>query len=815
MMTRIRETIHHFASEVSEAVSLKNIRHNIWFFLLLLGVFAVVFGTYGFMLAVEHHEIEYFQEHDPPGLSDNIYMAFQLFDFKSGELVTTPPLSLEIARFLAIFVAFGTVIFFFFKIFKDEVTLFVLRHFRKDYVIICGAGFLGPLIAEYYDMLGNYVVVIEKNEHADEIERCKATGALVLIDDASQHETLARVKVHKARFLFAVTGKDAVNAAIIADCYQIIQAYKGESDLKCYAHIEDHKLYPLLRKWEAMLVGNTKFTLDFFNIYHIAGKAATREHLSMKIADNPPRILIICVGQMGESIIISAAKKWRNFLIINKIEQKTKKKLEITLMDINAPEIKNRLDIEHPSIKDYANLNPVVENIFSSSFLKAAFLTNKEGVCLYDTIFICHSDETTATSIGLHLHYELRKRYEEQYFGLPDTNIVIRTLDEFGMTYLFTSLKGEPSHWGHLTVFPVLKRSRSAAAVRSGLCMIKDGLNNGQYQSPECRLTVIDSIRNDLVISIAEFFPDICIHYYLSPLKSSEKNISLLDEEKERAQITELKSNKIRHILSILKQNGYTLTPLIHWDEIPEEIIGSLREILAREIHAHWISCFEQDKFTEIPDSDNPRKKLWLQKWENLDEQDKEVFRKEVMTYPEIFAKSYLKLTGDAREIIAVKIHESYLANIRKTKPDMPAAKEWASLPEEYRDSNRAQADNFVYLIESCGYHLRPISEIIPGQNIFSPEELEKIAILEHDRWIEEKKRKGWKWGSERNEERKIHPSMVPWAQLPESEKKKDRIAVEIIPSIMAEVGFEIVREKPSLLVGRKRSRFRQKRSNR
>ena len=53
-MTRIRETIHHFASEVSEAVSLKNIRHNIWFFLLLLGVFAVVLGTYGFMLAVEN-----------------------------------------------------------------------------------------------------------------------------------------------------------------------------------------------------------------------------------------------------------------------------------------------------------------------------------------------------------------------------------------------------------------------------------------------------------------------------------------------------------------------------------------------------------------------------------------------------------------------------------------------------------------------------------------------------------------------------------------------------------------------------------------
>jgi len=799
MWNKIREKIHLFSREPENprAFYHKYFRNKLWFIVLLsLGIVAVAFGTYGFMKAVENHEIEYFQESDPPGLSDDIYMALQLFDFKSGELVTTPPIYLEIARFLAIIVAFCAVGFIIVNFFKDEVTLFILR-FRRNYVIICGAGFLGPLIAEYYDGLGYYVVVIEKNEHADEIERCKATGALVLIDDASRSGTLERIKVYKGRFIFAVTGKDAVNASIIADCHRIIQDHKDESNLNCYAHIEDSNLYPLLRKWEAGLVGNAQLNIDFFNIYHIAGKAAAREHLIMKDPDNPLHILIICVGEMGESIIINAAKKWRNFLIKNQINQKNKKKLEITLMDLKATEICELINIDHPSIKDYANLTPEKEDIFSPKFREAKFLTNQVGVCGYDTIFICHSDETTATAIGLRLHYELRKRYDEHYIGIPGTNVVIRTTDEFGLTYLFTSLHGGTSPLDHLTVFPVLKRYRSEKLTWERLCTVKQDSNIERYHSPECRLTVIDSIRNDLVISIAEFFPEKYIQYYIRPRLRRDRKISPQDEETERTLMMELKSKKIRYILSILKQNGYTLTPLIFWDESPEEIIGSLRTILARQIHAHWCSNYEHDKFKELPDSDNPRRKLWHQTWENLDELDKEVFRTEVMIYPEIFAKSYLKLTGDAREIIAIKIHENYLANIKKTDLDLPAAKEWATLPEEYRDSNRAQADNVVYLIESCGYHLKPVSEISSGQNVFSIEEVEIMAIMEHNRWIEEKVRKGWKLGPERIEDEKIHPSMVCWQELSESEKEKDRISVRIIPSIMSEVGFEIVRKKP------------------
>lgn len=662
MIKRIRENISDIITDEKihriypKKFIRTHIRGNIWIIIILLAILTAVLGIYGFHEAFQNKEITFYQEHTTPGISDEIYMAFQLFDLKSGELVTTPPLALDLARFFAIVVAFCTIGFVIFGLFREQVTRFILRHFRSGYVIVCGAGFLGPVIAEYYCGKGSFVVVIERNEHADKIAQCKEAGAFVIIDDASRPGTLEMAGVEKAKYLFAVTGKDVINASIIADAYQIVSCHPGKSDLQCYAHIDDYNLYPLFRKWEVGLAGKPGFSLDFFNVYHIAGKAAVRENLFLTDPDVPPKIFIICVGGMGESIIINAAKKWRNFLTKKMPDMNDRKKIDITLLDIDVEKILKRIQIDHPSVEDYADLHPIKMDVTDSDFLDAKFLTGPDDSCCFNTIFVCHPDETMATSIGLRLHFELRKRYERSHkAGFPETNIVIRTTDEYGLTYLITSLRGDTVHWDHLTVFPVLKQTRSKHVENIDLCGVEDSSNKKNISSDEYRLTVVDSLRNDLIITISESFPDDYVSYYPKSQKKKHDIANEHDPHLERALITELKRKKIRLILSVLRQNEYMLTPLVKWEETPKEMDKSLCTLLAREIHKHWRDAFERTQARGTMDPGENPWKIWQNDWDALDDQSREKFVGEVRTYPTIFTRCYLKLIEGSRENPSMK----------------------------------------------------------------------------------------------------------------------------------------------------------------
>lgn len=76
------------------------------------------------------------------------------------------------------------------------------------------------------------------------------------------------------------------------------------------------------------------------------------------------------------------------------------------------------------------------------------------------------------------------------------------------------------------------------------------------------------------------------------------------------------------------------------------------------------------------------------------------------------------------------------------------------------------------------------------------PDELteltEKLAENTHEVWAKARMEQGWKWGAERNDSDKLHPCLVPYADLPESEKTFDRnTAMETLRLILA-LGFKI-----------------------
>lgn len=150
-------------------------------------------------------------------------------------------------------------------------------------------------------------------------------------------------------------------------------------------------------------------------------------------------------------------------------------------------------------------------------------------------------------------------------------------------------------------------------------------------------------------------------------------------------------------------------------------------------------------------------------------------------------------LFAATREPIALAIHEKFRRDRAKDKaPDDPSMRPWADLPDTLKRANRAQAEDTLRKLELIGCGYRPRTEQSPPVFRFADEQIERLARVEHDRWMEERIADGWTWGPKRDNEQKIHPALVPWDQLEESVKQYDRDTVMGIPEFMAQAGFEV-----------------------
>jgi ryanodine receptor 2 len=69
---------------------------------------------------------------------------------------------------------------------------------------------------------------------------------------------------------------------------------------------------------------------------------------------------------------------------------------------------------------------------------------------------------------------------------------------------------------------------------------------------------------------------------------------------------------------------------------------------------------------------------------------------------------------------------------------------------------------------------------------------LERLARNNHDIWAQQRMREGWTHGPARDDAKKQHPMLIPYEQLPESEKDYDRqMAVGVLKAVLA-AGYEI-----------------------
>ena len=70
----------------------------------------------------------------------------------------------------------------------------------------------------------------------------------------------------------------------------------------------------------------------------------------------------------------------------------------------------------------------------------------------------------------------------------------------------------------------------------------------------------------------------------------------------------------------------------------------------------------------------------------------------------------------------------------------------------------------------------------------------ERLAEHAHDLWAIQRLTDGWSLGPARDDDRKLHPCLVPYEELPEREKQYDRVAVIGTLKAILALGYRIER---------------------
>lgn len=69
---------------------------------------------------------------------------------------------------------------------------------------------------------------------------------------------------------------------------------------------------------------------------------------------------------------------------------------------------------------------------------------------------------------------------------------------------------------------------------------------------------------------------------------------------------------------------------------------------------------------------------------------------------------------------------------------------------------------------------------------------IEEMARNVHEIWAKNRIDDGWTYGPERSDTKKTHPCLVPYNELPESEKEYDRATSQETLKLIMKLGFDI-----------------------
>jgi RyR domain len=137
------------------------------------------------------------------------------------------------------------------------------------------------------------------------------------------------------------------------------------------------------------------------------------------------------------------------------------------------------------------------------------------------------------------------------------------------------------------------------------------------------------------------------------------------------------------------------------------------------------------------------------------------------------------------------QLHIDYLER-RRDAGDRPtqATVNWSRLPFDLQEDNRSVADHLWTKARDMDFR------IIAGNNDYealsAETDIERLAAAEHRRWIASRAVAGWRFGATQSASERTHPSMIPWSQLTEAERAKDRDVIRQIARVLRAGGLSV-----------------------
>jgi len=747
----------------------------------------------------------------PHYVSDYLYASLQLFVLQSGAQVPVKNLWLEFARFMAPVLTLSSLLIIFWTLF-DGIRIIKL-YFNPRHVVVCGSGYLGPAIARHYLKKENrFVVIIEKdpgNPVLDELRQEKR--AMIINGDATQERLLRQARIFCASEIFLVTGNDDVNAEISVLCEKIVEEYRNREDQKlaeehipdlpliytkranprCHVHIEDALLSRTLRITHPPLDdGKSPVKMEFFNIYSIAGYCVQK-------SDHPPftepeirygmrpHLMVIGFGRMGENFVVQVAKRWK--------ARGKKEPLPITVIGKNARQRVAELRIWYPSLDKYCAISAIDKDAGSLGLLEIQDIFSAL-IKPVSRIYICLDNSSRGVSIALVLLDKIR-------FGQP---VFVRSLYERGVTHVLQSFRSNGA-LENLYPFPIISSPCCMDYITGGIRDTMARFIHEAYRDivreelrQECRIegtikTDAEKFRNYIENDEVTTDPE------KDPALRSWHELDENRKEYNRCQVDDIRRK--------LNEIGYALQPLTWWDEDRVALSSTDIEQLAREYHESWMRMKKNDGYTYGKDrSESEKTSPFLVQFNQLPEKKKERNRKLVGMFPSLLAladiqiieKNTLLEKDNIIQLIAEAIHDEYRndrLNTPGTDPHDLSLNVWDELDTSLRNSNIDQARDIINKLDRIDCEVTRISLKGDKEFVFSPDEIEFLAYLEHERWMKERTRAGWVYGSEKNVAGKISPYLIEYDRLPDDVKEYDRKAIRNIPSLLKKIGYQVARK--------------------
>jgi hypothetical protein len=745
----------------------------------------------------------------PQPFYDSLYRALCLFVFEGGgDLKGTLPVRLQIARFLAPLVVAIAAVGAAMAVLHSELQRFMAHWVVRSHVVVVGLGGRGLELSRQLVESGHRCVIVDVVDDGPESTRARLLGIPVVVTSGEPDtdlmeadlltDVLHRAGVHRSSAVVVMTGSPALDARFA----HVLYTLQEQSDATFQAFVEMDSIDGLRNVLGSQVeVGGG--ALEWFSLTDRAARSLLDRLDALLAPDSTTDRHLVVVGatSLGRSLIVQMARNWSRQQPhlpngSNGINGSGPSRLALTLIEpATGTEDERRLAAEEVAWQ-LRRRDPRVPRASASGSSSSELRVDMWDLVRTPFVEVLKAPPPSVVIITADDDHELLRRATEVTLSLPRSMPVWLCSERSGgIVDIVTGPQGDGGDLRKVEVFHVLDTVLREDEIRRGVdeelaravhrahCWRRKASTNGKDHDDETTLPW-----NDL-----------------------------------HQDVRRLNYAAVRAWRQVLKAHGYHLTPYSTPGAEHVELPTVVLDELAVATHVSWSEERQQQGFRRSDHRNSDRAKGPLthpdigldfdelpaagQRWnrdqarsvpDHLAAADLQLYPLPVVSREPSGHDRAVELSTDEVERLAEALHQLYCEHIEFDDREGVGSLPWRALSDVQRESNRETARSFPAVLGRLGYVLQPSTGAPYAASELTHDEIERLAVVEHDRWAREKIALGYVHGAARCDDGNppTHPDLVGWNALTEHARDKDRIRIVEAPRLLANIGYELVRAR-------------------